>query len=664
MARAGFAYTPHETGDDLASCLYCNVSLSGWDDDDDPMYSISLLSMLHTDSFRHREEHRKRATKSDTSCPFFEHTESRQPKPPSTKPPSKSTSKPPSRTTSRTKYQDVSVPTKTFDGEVEDETDIRPNPKSTTHGLGAKTPAKPRSKSRTSSAKTPGAKSRSVSRSGFKNIAEEVEGDEQATEPPPTVKKTRSAKSVTKSEAPTESDVEQAIEPPPTVKKKKTRSGSKSVAKSEAPTPSDVNDEAEKPVEAPPTIKKKSTTRSKLKSVVRSEAVVQSEGEDDVTTTRRPTRSRAKSKAPVEVGKDEDEPIKKSSRSKSKVAADTEVDDDVPQRKTSRKGSKPKVVQEDLNTAEPVAHSAVGAKRKTTSHKRTVSRSRPKSPEAGSKMEEVVTGATPTKSTEIKSNPRSQSRPEIPNADDLFIDDIVPVEEYLPPPTSPPPSTTNSLPPLFIPKRTNDKPKLPSKVVEISSDEEEVQKRDPPIFEPKTQTLEPVETAGPSSFSTVNGVKDSEHHDLVKRQPIEDTMDVSMHDPGTQESLTDTEQELHTAPSTPPKPALHEEATGRSDAPQGVLQIPDDKSTDAQPSAPSTNTTLPLTTEPAYLPPLSRLPFMPLQTLNEAELDMTVEEWIRYQIEVEQDRFKRDGERELERFKKRAEEVRKSIEGL
>jgi len=43
---------------------------------------------------------------------------------------------------------------------------------------------------------------------------------------------------------------------------------------------------------------------------------------------------------------------------------------------------------------------------------------------------------------------------------------------------------------------------------------------------------------------------------------------------------------------------------------------------------------------------------------------MTVEEWIRYQIEVEYDKFKRDGERELARFRKRAEEVRKVIEGL
>jgi hypothetical protein len=67
---------------------------------------------------------------------------------------------------------------------------------------------------------------------------------------------------------------------------------------------------------------------------------------------------------------------------------------------------------------------------------------------------------------------------------------------------------------------------------------------------------------------------------------------------------------------------------------------------------------------PPFFPPLSKLPFVPLQELTEAELDMTVEEWIRYQTEVEFDKFRRDGERELQRFRKRAEEARKVIEGL
>jgi len=61
---------------------------------------------------------------------------------------------------------------------------------------------------------------------------------------------------------------------------------------------------------------------------------------------------------------------------------------------------------------------------------------------------------------------------------------------------------------------------------------------------------------------------------------------------------------------------------------------------------------------------LSKLPFVPLHVLTEAELDMTVEDWIRYQMEVEYDKFKRDGERELMRFRKKAEETRRVIEEL
>ena len=68
--------------------------------------------------------------------------------------------------------------------------------------------------------------------------------------------------------------------------------------------------------------------------------------------------------------------------------------------------------------------------------------------------------------------------------------------------------------------------------------------------------------------------------------------------------------------------------------------------------------------QPQLVPVLSKLPFVPLDVLTGAELDMTVEDWIRYQMEVEYDKFKRDGERELMRFRKKAEETRKIIEGL
>ncbi|KAG6816276.1 hypothetical protein H0H87_007313 [Tephrocybe sp. NHM501043] len=71
-----------------------------------------------------------------------------------------------------------------------------------------------------------------------------------------------------------------------------------------------------------------------------------------------------------------------------------------------------------------------------------------------------------------------------------------------------------------------------------------------------------------------------------------------------------------------------------------------------------------LVPNPFPMPALSKIPFTPVQNLTDAELDMTVEEWIRYQMDVEYDKFKRDGEREIGRFKKRAEEVKEIIERL
>jgi baculoviral IAP repeat-containing protein 5 len=43
MAKAGFIYAPHSSGDDTAICVYCTTSLSGWDTDDDPLYVDYLV---------------------------------------------------------------------------------------------------------------------------------------------------------------------------------------------------------------------------------------------------------------------------------------------------------------------------------------------------------------------------------------------------------------------------------------------------------------------------------------------------------------------------------------------------------------------------------------------------------------------------------------------
>ena len=104
----------------------------------------------------------------------------------------------------------------------------------------------------------------------------------------------------------------------------------------------------------------------------------------------------------------------------------------------------------------------------------------------------------------------------------------------------------------------------------------------------------------------------------------------------------ETNKHVDTAPSTPQR---------------SLPQTPPKKVITSPPKAlPSTTVEL--------IPALSKLPSIPLHTLTEAELDMTVEEWIRYQMDVEYDKFRRDGERELQRFRNQAEEVRKAIEGL
>ncbi len=80
--------------------------------------------------------------------------------------------------------------------------------------------------------------------------------------------------------------------------------------------------------------------------------------------------------------------------------------------------------------------------------------------------------------------------------------------------------------------------------------------------------------------------------------------------------------------------------------------------------SPEPDADAPLPPLPSFHPPLSTMPFQQLDQLTEAELDMTVEEWIRYQMSIEYGKFKRDGEREINRFKERAEEVRRAIAAL
>ncbi|KAK0501712.1 hypothetical protein EDD18DRAFT_746513 [Armillaria luteobubalina] len=178
------------------------------------------------------------------------------------------------------------------------------------------------------------------------------------------------------------------------------------------------------------------------------------------------------------------------------------------------------------------------------------------------------------------------------------------------------------------------------KIVEISSEEED--ERDPPPQKLKT-SYSKGKGKGKAKAVTVGISSESHNHTPEKTRPY--TPDVQTDDANEDTSMLDVE----TQPLTPPR-ATHSPI--RASPPPSINAGPQD------------DNTRPLDTGFQFLPPLALESFIPLENLTEAELSMTVEEWIRYQMGVEYEKFKQDGERELAAFERKAEEVRKAIEAL
>jgi len=159
-------------------------------------------------------------------------------------------------------------------------------------------------------------------------------------------------------------------------------------------------------------------------------------------------------------------------------------------------------------------------------------------------------------------------------------------------------------------------------------------------------------------------------------EECEDLGDVSMQETEIVEaSVLETDVKMDDAPTTftdapctPNQTAfsipLQPTVTSQTSSPKADSSQAQVDETAPQPARSGSNTDDKGQQPAQFFPPLSKMPFVPLHELTEAELDMTVEEWIRYQMDVEYDKFKRDGERELQRLRKEAEKVRKVIEGL
>ncbi|PPQ65169.1 hypothetical protein CVT24_011032 [Panaeolus cyanescens] len=662
MARAGFVFTPDKPGDDIATCFYCDLSLSGWEPNDDPL-----------------EQHRSRAQTQTSGCPFFTYSADTKK---TAKPASKAQSKPSSRSTSRTAHQDLVMPTKEHDGDPDAASD---SAQSTVGKSTAKTPRKGRSTSssstRKSSAKTPKTK-RSTSRSTLKDVAEdeeEAEDGEVSEAPPPPKKKSRS-KSVARSEA---TEEEELIEAPPTVKKKPKPKSSRSET-------ADETEEAEEPEVRKP-------SRSKAKS----KAPVDSQDEAPLKA------SRSRSKASI--APSTEDTARKSSRSKTKPKVQESEQEDVPvapvkknpshQRTASRSTAKPITIVSDeeedseVDVPEPI-HKPKSGKQKPSqpvrkdvfddddamdvqvpqTHSQPLHSATdlpplfiPKRTKSKPVVEEDTSGPSSSREKPKTVKPKSKTKQRTPAPQDSrsereqsTSDELMPLSPVI---------NQQNLAPIIKEKPfgksssfTNASKHSKVKVVEISSDEDV---EETPV---KRRTPAPGPQAGKENLRGSRATTEEPVLPLpAEIKPSVKEAKILQREPSL---------EMIVEPSTPPRPAKpdvdadvdmedvqHEKvAQGPSTPPQPTVQLPSSPKATI-PSQPMT-TDVPKPIDPPIFPALSKLPFSPLTTLSEAELDMTVEEWIRYQMEVEFDKFRRDGERELQRFRKKAEEVRKVIESL
>ncbi|KAJ7282104.1 hypothetical protein C8J57DRAFT_90427 [Mycena rebaudengoi] len=160
------------------------------------------------------------------------------------------------------------------------------------------------------------------------------------------------------------------------------------------------------------------------------------------------------------------------------------------------------------------------------------------------------------------------------------------------------------------------------KVVDISTDDE-----GPQTAAPKSKGKGKAKSKADVEVQLQPAVEDEEV--LVQTQPdsplpsprAEFPMDDGNDDDVEMAEVEDSIVEPESLPATPPRAA----APARS-----VLADEDSK----RPASPHGS---------AFIPPLATDPFVNINELSEAEQDMTVEEWIRYQMGIEYERFKRDG---------------------
>ena len=566
-------WTPLLPGDDLATCLYCNISLSGWEEGDDPM-SVSWAFPKDLTLTFLREEHRKRG-QSGTSCPFLVY----------------------SSASGRTATTPVSPTTNKFT-------------RSTSAKPPSKTPAKPPSRSR-SSRLTRGrkelAKESDVSEEEGSHIPEEAEDD--MSDIVPTVKL------VTK---PAEA--------------KKTRKSSR--APSARPSTRGVTRSASQPVPETQHTKGKSKGKGALMDVVEEggssdELAIRVSEEEEVKERPAPSRSRTSRKPPKTKGR----------TTLRKKQEDVEVEDESEDFGASRR--KTRKAREDTDQHEDAPPVGVNASAREDSQSCTSKRGRHAAKAAQPPPASPAVSVDPlVEGEDIVSTYRSPSNIKVKTVPQSTRDEPQTGRAIRTPPPPAPQTTAVNLTPAHEIKTPSLPPASP------------------------TLAVHPTPAEGGDDMSTYHYQSNIEEKTMAQSTEYQSPTGNVVKTPSPSPAPPTAAVGPTPAKSDKVVSIYSDRYQNRNEA-EIVTQLTQDEpptgNTVKTPSPPPTKATTP---EPQIMPALSRIPYLPLQVVTDAELDMTVEEWIRYQMEIEYDKLKRDGERELARFKARAEEARMIIESL
>ena len=471
--------------------------------------------------------------------------------------------------------------------------------------------------------------------------------------------------------------------------------GKKAVMEEDVEDVAEIDDE---PVPRAPAKRTHTRTRSK--------ANIESEAETAQSSSKR-THTRTKSGSKAKVKEDEEEPVvsapppKKKKKGK-QAAAKTEDEEEeepasAPPKKPKSRGvtkSKSKLELPPSDTEdivpEPVAEDEPHAK--IESGRDTASRGPKPSHESKSSLSEDAGYATaePPPDTDLMdvddpiplSPPPVKTQPAVPTngaSRARTVSRSTPADSDTGKRPSPAENgvrsssvASSSMPSTARPSSKLNKDAL--QVIEIDSEGEETGVHGPP---PKAAVKGKAPMSRTASTSSANGIAKKPASQASKRklqvevldpppparaQTMEvETTDVQMHEQSSTSPVR-THPARGATPSVtkelePPGPGTPVSAVHRSAVPSPVREG------DVAGSSPDTEVLGTVPTSPrTYHPFLAQMPIEKLTRLTEEETDMTLEQYIRREMEIQLAQLKADGERRIDEFKQKAADAKKLIE--